>query len=65
MSIGFAYVWFYKGLLLSRYRTCKIIVISLNNLRSDCFPQEMKVLTIMILLNFYQKEKLPKITDKH
>jgi len=35
------------------------IVISLNNLRSDCFPQEMKVLklTIIILLNFYQKGK--------
>ena len=41
------------------------IIIWLNNLRSDCFPQEIKVLTIIILLNFYQNGKLPKITDKH
>ena len=33
------------------------IIIWLNNLRPDCFPQEIKVLTIMILLNFYQKGK--------
>ena len=31
------------------------IIIWLNNLRPDCFRQEIKVLTIMILLNFYQK----------
>ena len=41
------------------------IIIWLNNLRPDCFPQEIKVLTIIILLNFYQNGKLPKITDKH
>ena len=33
------------------------IIIWLNNLRPDCFPQEIKVLTITILLNFYQKGK--------
>lgn len=33
------------------------IIIWLNNLRPDCFPQEKNVLTIMILLNFYQKGK--------
>ena len=30
------------------------IIIWLNNLKPDCFPQEIKVLTIIILLNFYQ-----------
>ena len=41
------------------------IIIWLNNLRPDCFSQEIKVLVIIILLNFYQNGKLPKITDKH
>ena len=41
------------------------IIIWLNNLRPDCFPQEINVLAIIILLNFYQNGKLPKITDKH
>ena len=41
------------------------IIIWLNNLRPDCFPQEIKVLTIIILLNFYQNGKLPKTLSKN